>query len=110
MRQCAKVEFTLPERGTMKRKKYSKELKSKVAVAAIKGHKTVNEIASEFSVHPSMVNRWKKQALESMADIFGSKRERSTREMEAEKDRLYQQIGKLQVELDWLKKNTGHLL
>ena len=94
----------------MKRKKYSKELKSKVAIAAIKGHKTANEIASEFGVHPSMVNRWKKQALESMADIFGSRRERNTEEIEAEKDRLYQQIGRLQVELDWLKKSTGHLI
>jgi len=94
----------------MKRKKYSKELKSKVAIAAIKGHKTANEIASEFGVHPSMVNRWKKQALESMADVFGNRRERNTKEIEAEKDRLYQQIGRLQVELDWLKKSTGHLL
>ncbi len=110
MRQCAKVEFALSERGSMKRKKYSKELKSKVAVAAIKGHKTVNEIASEFGVHPSMVNRWKKQAIESIVDIFSSRTKRSSKEMEAEKDRLYQQIGKLQVELDWLKKSTGHLL
>ncbi len=57
MRQYAKVEFTLLKRGNMKRKKYRKELKSKVAIAAIKGHKTANEIASEFGVHPSMVNR-----------------------------------------------------
>ena len=110
MRQCAKVGFTLIERGTMKRKKYSKELKSRVAIAAIKGHKTANEIASEFGVHTSMVNRWKKQALESMSDIFGGRRKRNAKEMEAEKARLYQQIGKLQMELDWLKKSTGHLL
>jgi len=63
----------------MKRKKYSKELKSKVAIAAIKGHKTANEIASEFGVHPSMVNRWKKQALESMADVFGNRRKKHKR-------------------------------
>ncbi len=84
----------------MKRKKYSQELKSKVAVAAIKGYKTVSEIASEFGVHPSMANRWKRQAIESMVDIFGSTTKRSSKEMEAEKNRLYQQIGKLQVELD----------
>jgi len=94
----------------MKRKKYSKELKAKVAVAGIKGHKTVNEIASEFGVHPSMVNRWKKQALESMANVFSGNQERTSKEVEAERDRLYQQIGKLQVENEWLKKNTGHLL
>ena len=57
-----------------------------------------------------MVNRWKKQALESIPDIFGGKLEKSTKGIEAEKDRLYQQIGRLQVELDWLKKSTGHLL
>ena len=94
----------------MKRKKYSKELKTKVAVAGIKGHKTVNEIASEFRVHPSMVNRWKKQALESMTNAFSGNQERTSKEVEAERDRLYQQIGKLQVENEWLKKNTGHLL
>lgn len=94
----------------MKRKKYSKELKSKVAIAAIKGHKTANEIASEFGIHSSIVNRWKKQALEAMPEIFAGKFTRNDKEAQAEKDRLYQQIGKLQVELDWLKKNTGHLL
>ncbi len=94
----------------MKRKKYSKDLKSKVAIAAIKGHKTANEIASEFSVHSSMVNRWKREALEALPEIFAGKFEKSAKEAEAERDRLYQQIGKLQVELDWLKKSTGHLL
>ena len=94
----------------MKRKKYSKELKAKVAVAGIKGHKTVNEIASEFGIHPSLVNRWKKQALESMTNAFSINQERTSKEVEAERDRLYQQIGKLQVENEWLKKNTGHLL
>ena len=90
----------------MKRKKYSKTLKSKVAIAAIKGHKTANEIAAEFSVHPSMVNRWKKQALDALPDVFGNKSKARSKDIEAEKDRLYQQIGKLQVELDWLKKST----
>ena len=93
----------------MKRKKYSNALKSKVAIAAIKGHKTANEIAAEFSVHPSMVNRWKKQALDALPGIFSNKAKIQSQDIEAEKDRLYQQIGKLQVELDWLKKTTGHL-
>jgi len=94
----------------MKRKKYSDELKAKVAVAAIKGHKTVSEIASEFCIHTTMVNRWKKQALGSMTDIFSNKKGKASKNIEADKDLLYQQIGKLQVEVDWLKKNTGHLL
>ncbi len=93
----------------MKRKHYSNELKSKVALAAIKGHQTANEIASEFGIHVSQVNRWKKEAIESLPSIFGNTKAKEAKAAELEKDRLYQQIGKLQVEVDWLKKNTGHL-
>jgi len=56
----------------LKRKKYSKELKSKVALAAIKGNQTVNEIASEFGIHASLVNRWKKEAIEALPLVFGN--------------------------------------
>lgn len=93
----------------MKRKNHTKTFKAKVALAAIKGQKTTNEIASEFGIHVNQVNRWKKEALESMPDVFGNKKDKTISEMEAERDRLFQQIGKLQVEVDWLKKNTGHL-
>lgn len=93
----------------MKRKKYSKELKSKVALAAIKGNQTVNEIASEFGIHTSLVNRWKKEAIEALPLAFGNSQSIQIKETEIERDRLYQKVGKLQVELDWLKKNTGHL-
>ncbi len=94
----------------MKRKKYSKELKAKVALAALKGHQTVNEIASEFGIHSNQVNRWKKEAVESLPSVFGNTQAKQEKEMDVERDRLYQQIGKLQVEVDWLKKNTGHLI
>ena len=94
----------------MKRKRYSNELKSKVALAAIKGDLTVNEIASEYGIHVSQVNRWKKEAIEMLPDLFSNKASRKTKDIEKEKDRLYQQIGKLQVEVEFLKKNTGHLL
>ena len=94
----------------MKRKRYSNELKSKVALAAIKGDQTVNEIASEYGIHVSQVNRWKKEAIEMLPDLFGNKAARKSQYIEKEKDRLYQQIGKLQVEVEFLKKNTGHLL
>ena len=93
----------------MKRKKYSRELKSKVALAAIKGNQTVNEIASEFGIHAGLVNRWKKEAIEALPLVFGNSQVKQTKEAEIERDRLYQKVGKLQVELDWLKKNTGHL-
>lgn len=93
----------------MKRKKYSKELKSKVALAAIKGNQTANEIASEFSTHVTLVNRWKKEALEALPLAFDRNQAKQAKAAEIEKDRLFQKVGKLQVELDWLKKNTGHL-
>jgi len=94
----------------MKRKKYSNDLKTKVALSAIKAQSTNNEIASEFGVHVSQVNRWKKQAIDGLSSVFGGKQGKTIKTMENERDLLFQQIGKLQVELDWLKKNTGHLL
>lgn len=93
----------------MKRNKYLKEFKAKVALEAIKGHKTVNELATEYEVHPSQINQWKRQALESLPEVFGSKQARQEVAQEAERDRLFQQIGKLQMEVNWLKKKTGHL-
>ena len=93
----------------MKRKKYSKELKIKVALAAIKGNQTANEIASEFGIHVSLVNRWKKEAIQALPLVFGETQAKQNKEIEIERERLYQKVGKLQIELDWLKKNTGHL-
>jgi transposase-like protein len=93
----------------MKRKSYSKEFKAKVALEALKGQKTVNEIASEYGVHVSQINLWKKHLLDEAPGLFSRGRDRESAEQEAERDRLYQQIGKLQVEVDWLKKKTGHL-
>jgi transposase len=93
----------------MKRKRYGKEFKARVALAAIKGQKTASELAAEYEVHPNQITSWKKQALEALPEVFGRSQEREEAQREAERDRLYQQIGKLQVEVDWLKKKTGHL-
>jgi transposase len=92
----------------MKRKRYGKEFKAKVALEALKGQKTANEITSEYGVHASQVNTWKKQLLEAAPEVFGRGRDREAADREAERDRLYQQIGKLQVEVEWLKKKTGY--
>lgn len=91
------------------RKNYSADFKAKVALAAIKGDKTVNEIASTFSVHPHQVMTWKKQALGVIPDAFSSRQARQTEADEELKARLYQEIGQLKVELDWLKKKVGLL-
>jgi transposase len=66
-------------------------------------------VATEYEVHVSQINIWKKQALEALPEVFGRGEAREEAQREAERDRLYQQIGKLQVEVDWLKKKTGHL-
>jgi len=89
------------------RKNYSSEFKVKVALEAIKGQKTLNEIASKFEVHPNQVTQWKKQALEGMPELFSQRRVRLEKDDETLKAQLYQQIGQLKVELDWLKKKVG---
>jgi transposase-like protein len=91
------------------RKQYSAELKAKVAIEAIKGQSTVNEIASSYGLHPNLVLQWKRQALDQMPEIFSNGRARVQQDDEQLKARLYQQIGQLKVELDWLKKKVGLL-
>lgn len=94
----------------MKRSRHSAELKAKVALEAIRGQKTVNEIASQYDVHPNQVGIWKKQVLESLPAIFSNGKAKSHEEEQVKLDALYQQIGQLQVELSFLKKRTGHLI
>ena len=91
------------------RKRYSTELKTKVALEAIKGQKTTNEIAAEYGVHPSQITQWKKQALDALPRVFSSRATERAKTDEALIANLYQQIGQLKVELDWLQKKTGRL-
>ena len=93
----------------MKRKAFTSKFKSKVAIEAIKGHKTINELAAEFGVHATQINQWKKQLLEGSEEIFSKGRKQQAASHEEDKDKLYNQIGRLKVEVDWLKKKTGHL-
>jgi transposase-like protein len=87
------------------RKRYSADFKAKVALEAIKGHRTINEIAVKFQVHPNLVTQWKKQTLDALPSIFSDRRARADKERGQLEASLYQQIGKLKVELDWLKKS-----
>jgi len=83
------------------------EYKFQVALEAAYNGKTVNQIASERSVHSSQVSDWKKQLMESGAEIFRSKRRKKTKECSEDIEYLQQQIGRLTVELEWLKKKQG---
>ncbi len=92
---------------TRKRRQFTAEFKARVAIEAIKGQKTIQEIAAHYQVHPNMVTTWKRQALAELPQVFSDQRSRAAESDEALKDALYQQIGKLQVQLDWLKKKSG---
>jgi transposase-like protein len=88
------------------RKTHPPSLKARVAVEAIRGVHTAAEIAKKFDVHPNLVANWKRQALEQLPAIFAGPAA-IKHDTDAEKDALYQQIGRLKVELDFLKKRTG---
>jgi transposase-like protein len=94
---------------TTTRKQYSPRFKAKVAVEAIRGERTLSQLASHFHVHPIQVGQWRKTALEQMADLFVDGRKRKRDDGDVEKDALYEEIGRLKVELDWLKKKVGLL-
>ena len=90
------------------RKNYPASFKVKVALAALKGDKTLAQLASEFGVHSHQIQQWKKRLLSDAATIFSSRRSRTEREAEELQAELYRQIGQLKVELDWLKKRVGN--
>ena len=92
----------------MKRKMFSARIKAQAVLEAIRGEKTLNEIASGYGVHPNQLGQWKRQALEALPEVFNGRRDKSRADQEALVDRLYQRIGQLEVELDWLKEKTGH--
>lgn len=89
------------------RKTYSAELKAKIALEAIKGQRTVNQIAAHYDVHPNQVTTWKKQVLAEVPQLFSRSRQRAAQDDEQLRAQLYQQIGQLKVALDWLKKKAG---
>ena len=91
----------------MGRKNLSATVKARAVLEALRGEKTLNEIASAYGVHPNQLGQWKKQAIEALPDVFSRRRDRSGAEHKAETDRLYKRIGQLEVENDWLKKKIG---
>jgi transposase len=90
-----------------KRKFHTAEFKAKVGLEALRGVKTINEIGQEYSVHPVTVGQWKKEIQEQAKTIFEGKRGSKPIAAHREPELLFSEIGKLKVELDWLKKKSG---
>lgn len=89
------------------RKQFSAEFKAKVALEALKQKYTINELSTQFSVHPNQIMNWKKQLLKGLPGIFSNGKVVQEKSDEELKSRLYQEIGQLKVELDWLKKKAS---
>ena len=94
-----------------KRKIHEASFKAKVALAAVKGDKTVSELASQFVIHPTMIHGWKKQLLDGVESLFaaGAKPDKDKVLLETQTAELFEQIGRLKMELEWLKKKAGGL-
>ena len=90
-----------------KRKHHTPAFKAQVALAALKGDKTVNELASQYAVHPTLIHAWKKQLLASADQVFQNGSKLAATDAEAEKAELFEQIGRLKMELEWLKKKVA---
>ena len=86
------------------RKRYDEVFKAKVALEALKGEKTISELASLFEIHPNLIMQWKKQLLEGAAGIFSQKKAPQFDDLRKELDRAHQKLGQRDLEVDYLKK------
>lgn len=94
----------------MKRKQHTPTEKAKIVLEVLKGERTLNEIASENNVHPNMLTRWKKEAIDGLPTLFentSAKQRKLQQEFDAEREELYAQIGRLTTQNEWLKKKSG---
>ena len=90
-----------------KRKQHSAAFKAQVALAALKGDRTVNELAGQFGVHPTLIHGWKKLLLAGADQVFSNGGTSAAADADAQKAELFEQIGRLKMELEWLKKKVG---
>jgi putative transposase len=87
-----------------KRRRFSAQFKAKVAIEALKGQRTAAELAGEYQVHPNQITQWKKQLLDAAERVFSVRQEADRQQQQELTERLYQQIGQMKVELDFLRK------
>ena len=87
-----------------KRKRYSAEFKAKVALEALKEQKTLSELTNQYQIHSVQISNWKKQLLDGSALIFKNSTNNHQKKQQNLEAHLYQEIGRLKIELDWLKK------
>jgi len=92
------------------RKSYTASFKVKVSLEAVAGQRRITELSSRYEVSAKQIHEWKKQLLAGAPEIFSDKRRRKSEDDSDEKARLYEEIGRLKVELDWLKKKSELLL
>ena len=92
-----------------KRKTHTAVFKAQVALAAVKGDRTVNELASQFGIHPTLIHGWKKQLLAGAEEVFANGSKATAADGEVVQAQLYEQIGRLKMELEWLKKKAASL-
>ena len=92
----------------LKRKIFTSDFKAKVALEAVRGAKTLNEIGQEFGVHPVQIGQWKRELQEQASTLFDTKRGPKPIDQSTSPDRLYSEIGRLKMELDWLKKSPEY--
>lgn len=92
-----------------KRKRYSAEFKAKVALEAIKGEQTIQELGSRYGVHPNQITNWKRQAIDNLAGTFSSKKERTRTNDDPQIKELHAKIGQLTVERDFLANAFGRI-
>src|SRR5450755_1023645 len=94
-----------------KRQQHSAAFKAKVALAAVQERKTVQELASQFGVHPTLIHGWKKRLVEGAQEVFETRSETKSRGAgQAQEGELYEQIGRLKMDLEWLKKKADQLV
>ena len=92
-----------------KRKTHTAAFKAQVALAALKGDRTVNELASQFGIHPTLIHGWKKHLLAGAEEVFANGSKATAADAEVVQAQLYEQIGRLKMELEWLKKKVAGL-